>query len=583
MKTEYTRTINKSSLIITPEKDYEEEKEIMEMFRYNQIPYFLKMEAKKKNISLQFCYDITGRRSLEQLLEYKPLDYFMLCRILYSLDQACIQVEDFMMTENDILLEPEFIFADSHEEQMSYCYLPGNQVDICGQFKEFMGYLLKTVDHKDELAVQFAYGVYQQVAEERTALHKVLKDYRQNKYEYNHVMFEQSPAVQFVKEDMQTQFCAGSPLAGEKQISERSFAGSPANSGKKIMSDSQFLQDQQTKTRKQSCHPCPGSQSYLTEHSYPDSRAMLEEHLQTASDQSSPAEYSHPGSQWMPAGQTHAENQSHPTEHTCPDPKPLSDNQSYLQHPSANAWKQFGQNHTEMETSDLYQDIISQKRNFYQEGGQIREEQKNLFQAQQTGRTVQAADTGKMSEKTKQKKYFKRRVSKTEDQEVQGEDQVLNLQQKETLRKQAAEKLKNMLRRKIYTNRCKEEEEDAVFEADEEEGIVSSNPTVCLMPETDGVQNRFVYQGADRSRDFHCMSGRMILGSDRQESDICIPLPMVSRVHARVLVDAQGTFLEDLNSTNGTHVNGELLQYKERRMLEKGDIISLAGESYSFH
>lgn len=73
------------------------------------------------------------------------------------------------------------------------------------------------------------------------------------------------------------------------------------------------------------------------------------------------------------------------------------------------------------------------------------------------------------------------------------------------------------------------------------------------------------------------------MGSDRQESDICIPLPMVSRVHARVLVDAQGTFLEDLNSTNGTHVNGELLQYKERRMLEKGDIISLAGESYSFH
>jgi len=40
VKTEYTRTINKSSLIITPEKDYEEEKESMEMFRYNQIPYF---------------------------------------------------------------------------------------------------------------------------------------------------------------------------------------------------------------------------------------------------------------------------------------------------------------------------------------------------------------------------------------------------------------------------------------------------------------------------------------------------------------------------------------------------------------
>lgn len=139
VKTEYTRTINKSSLVITPEKDCEAEKDCMEMFRYNQISHFLKMEPRKKNITQQFCYDITGRRSLEQLLEYKTLDYWMLCRILHSLDQACMQAEDFMMTEDDILLEPEFVFADNQEEQMAYCYLPGNQVDICGQFKNIYG------------------------------------------------------------------------------------------------------------------------------------------------------------------------------------------------------------------------------------------------------------------------------------------------------------------------------------------------------------------------------------------------------------------------------------------------------------
>ena len=103
------------------------------------------------------------------------------------------------------------------------------------------------------------------------------------------------------------------------------------------------------------------------------------------------------------------------------------------------------------------------------------------------------------------------------------------------------------------------------------------------MPETDGIQNQFVYQGSDRSRDFQCMQGKLLLGSDMEESDIYIPIPMISRVHARIVIDARGTFLEDMNSTNGTHVNGELLQYRERRMLQKGDIISLAGECYSFH
>ena len=141
-----------------------------------------------------------------------------------------------------------------------------------------------------------------------------------------------------------------------------------------------------------------------------------------------------------------------------------------------------------------------------------------------------------------------------------------------------------MLCRKLYTNRVRNIEEPAVFEADDEEEVIINNPTVCLMPEASGkTVKKFVYQGADRSRDFECSEGMMILGSDRKESDIYIPLPMISRVHARIETNVKGTYLEDMNSTNGTQVNGELLRYRERRLLHQGDIVNLAGECYSFH
>ena len=39
---------------------------------------------------------------------------------------------------------------------------------------------------------------------------------------------------------------------------------------------------------------------------------------------------------------------------------------------------------------------------------------------------------------------------------------------------------------------------------------------------------------------------------------------------------------EDLNSTNGTMVNGEALSYKERRKLEINDIVQLADVQYKF-
>ena len=126
--------------------------------------------------------------------------------------------------------------------------------------------------------------------------------------------------------------------------------------------------------------------------------------------------------------------------------------------------------------------------------------------------------------------------------------------------------------------------EDApVYEPEAETEEEPCHPTVCLAQDMEGQLNRFVYQGMDRSRDFQCAGERLIVGSSQKESDICIPLPVISRVHAKIELSGQGTFIEDLNSTNGTLVNGEMIKYRERRMLKSGDIISFAGEAYSFH
>ncbi len=381
-KAEYKRGINSSNLILAAGIDYEIEKDSIEMFRYNTIPYFLKMNTNRRESGLQFCYDITSKRSLEQLLEYKSLDYTLLQNILNSFDQACIYIEKYMLAENDILLKPELIFLDNETEVMTYCYLPGNRSDICRQFQVLMEYLLQHLEHKDEQAVQLAYGVYQRAAEEGTALHTVLSEIR-----------------------------TGGTAFSAKQMPDNILSeDGPENKG-------------------------------------------------TADDQ-----------------------------------------------------------------------------------------------------------------------YNRER------QKVEKNTEMSKLQQKEAAKTQAARRLKNLLRKRLYTDSYRNRENDFHVEEENAENEMDSIPsTVCLSTESDRIQSQFVYQGIDRTRDFHCIEGKKILGSSVEESDICIPLPMVSRVHARIEVSPQGTFLEDMNSTNGTQVNGELLKYRERRMLKKGDIISLAGENYSFY
>lgn len=65
----------------------------------------------------------------------------------------------------------------------------------------------------------------------------------------------------------------------------------------------------------------------------------------------------------------------------------------------------------------------------------------------------------------------------------------------------------------------------------------------------------------------------ILLGRD-SECDIVIPLRQVSRHHARISPTAEGVLLEDLDSKNGTYLNGALI--KERELLVDGDVLQIS-------
>lgn len=51
-----------------------------------------------------------------------------------------------------------------------------------------------------------------------------------------------------------------------------------------------------------------------------------------------------------------------------------------------------------------------------------------------------------------------------------------------------------------------------------------------------------------------------IIGKSSSSSDFCIDSAVISRVHARITEELGDYFIEDLNSTNGTFLNGEKLE-----------------------
>lgn len=66
-----------------------------------------------------------------------------------------------------------------------------------------------------------------------------------------------------------------------------------------------------------------------------------------------------------------------------------------------------------------------------------------------------------------------------------------------------------------------------------------------------------------------------VIGKKKQEADLVLDDFSVSRMHARICKEPDGTYIEDLNSTNGTFKNGVRLQPYEKRKLEIGDEIKI--------
>lgn len=72
------------------------------------------------------------------------------------------------------------------------------------------------------------------------------------------------------------------------------------------------------------------------------------------------------------------------------------------------------------------------------------------------------------------------------------------------------------------------------------------------------------------------------VGSMPDYMDYVISKDTVSRFHAKFIMQGEQVYLTDLNSTNGTRINGRALNVRDRELLADGDRILFADEEYVF-
>lgn len=109
---------------------------------------------------------------------------------------------------------------------------------------------------------------------------------------------------------------------------------------------------------------------------------------------------------------------------------------------------------------------------------------------------------------------------------------------------------------------------------------IAETPTVYL-GEEECLEGVLQYRGTGDVEDICLNHFPFIVGSS-DKADGMIARQGVSRMHARITREQEKYYIEDLNSMNGTWLNEELLEYRQKEQLNLHDTVRLGREEFTF-
>lgn len=174
MEVSYHREMKKNYLMIEADEEGMQAFEA-KMLVGNAIEGLLKFRIRRTDDYCQFCYEITSRQPLGRLLETKSINAVQLRALLLGIAQTLIRMEDYLLSEHQILLDPDYIYIDPESFQPGLCLLPGKNGSFPDEFSEFLQFLLGKADHQDKDAVVLIYGLYRESLKENYGLDNLLR------------------------------------------------------------------------------------------------------------------------------------------------------------------------------------------------------------------------------------------------------------------------------------------------------------------------------------------------------------------------------------------------------------------------
>ena len=178
MDVSYQRNLNHNYMIMENDRITGEEYTIR-MVEQNQIAELLPFQVRKIDGKTYLYYEITSRQSILQFYHGHALRRRDIAHLLEGIRAGLEKMHQFLLSSEDLVLLPEFVFMDVDTMQIKLSYMPySGESGEGGQetFRQLAEYILKNLDHSERGAVDLGYELYAQAVRENFSLEELWKE-----------------------------------------------------------------------------------------------------------------------------------------------------------------------------------------------------------------------------------------------------------------------------------------------------------------------------------------------------------------------------------------------------------------------
>lgn len=130
----------------------------------NTMPAGVLAMAKSENDGV-YKYEITGKKTLAMTFERVPMNAEQIEIVLGGIMDVLERGKEFLLTEENFVLLPEYIYLQIPTYEVTLCYYPEYGISFAEQMGKLFEMLLNRVDYREEKAIEMVYALYMQLQE----------------------------------------------------------------------------------------------------------------------------------------------------------------------------------------------------------------------------------------------------------------------------------------------------------------------------------------------------------------------------------------------------------------------------------